>query len=278
MAVDSIEWHETAEKIQLLYEEKMRTYGWYNPDEGVQAVSSSIQNAYIQMCKNELLEVADAFTKTQESRLDMNEEEKKRKGLLGSTSKSGGDSVELDKDAFKAIEMIEKLASFADIRGDDSTYFKYWKTNQGSSSCILHGKWKLRFTTAADATFRPGKRGKAVTSQEVDAVNGKFINVINFPDNEGKVKGFRVVVDGTPVGSRMNLNFQRIVIERKSRIGFNRIVIPLPNFGFLERFTRSKDGKRRTKGPYFDLLYLDEEMRIHKTGEGKYFVQTRLID
>ena len=72
--------------------------------------------------------------------------------------------------------------------------------------------------------------------------------------------------------------FQQIVIERRSRIGLNKIMIPLPNFGFLERFTRGKDGKRRSKGPYFDLLYLDQNMRVHKTGEGKYFVQTRLID
>ena len=278
LKASNAEWQATAERIQILYEQKMRDYGWYTRSEGVQAVSLSIEDAYLQTLKRDLLLAADDFTLTQESRLDMNEEEKQRAGLLGSTSRSGGDGVDLDENARMAVELIEKLSSFSDIRQDDVSYFKGWKSSEGSSSCLLHGRWKLRFTTAADATFRPGKRGRAVTSQEIDVEKGKFTNVIEFPDNKGKVKGFRVIVEGTPVGSRMRLNFQQIVIERRSRIGLNKIMIPLPNFGFLERFTRGKDGKRRSKGPYFDLLYLDQNMRVHKTGEGKYFVQTRLID
>jgi hypothetical protein len=156
----------------------------------------------------------------------------------------------------------------------------------------LGGTWKLRFTTAADATFKPGKRGPATTLQYVNATIGTFTNIIEFRENKGKVRGFRVVVEGTPVNDkRINLTFKRVIIDRRSRVGLNTIVIPLPNFKFLERFSRKKESesdegegnseigtRKKREGPHFNMLYLDDEMRIHKTGDGNYFVQTRLYD
>ena len=122
---------------------------------------------------------------------------------------------------------------------------------------------------------------------------GTFTNIIEFRENKGKVKGFQVVVEGKPVNDkRINLTFRRVIIDRRSRVGLNRIVIPLPNFNFLQRFSRKKNlpeevsqeinvdtsTKKKREGPHFNMLYLDDEMRIHKTGEGNYFVQTRLYD
>ena len=157
----------------------------------------------------------------------------------------------------------------------------------------LGGTWKLRFTTASDATFKPGRRGPATTLQYVNSTIGTFTNIIEFRENKGKVKGFQVVVEGKPVNDkRINLTFRRVIIDRRSRVGLNRIVIPLPNFNFLQRFSRKKNlpeevsqeinvdtsTKKKREGPHFNMLYLDDEMRIHKTGEGNYFVQTRLYD
>ena len=151
----------------------------------------------------------------------------------------------------------------------------------------------MRFTTASDATFKPGRRGPATTLQYVNTTIGTFTNIIEFRENKGKVKGFQVVVEGKPVNDkRINLTFRRVIIDRRSRVGLNRIVIPLPNFNFLQRFSRKKNlpeevsqeinvdtsTKKRREGPHFNMLYLDDEMRIHKTGEGNYFVQTRLYD
>ena len=151
----------------------------------------------------------------------------------------------------------------------------------------------MRFTTASDATFKPGRRGPATTLQYVNSTIGTFTNIIEFRENKGKVKGFQVVVEGKPVNDkRINLTFKRVIIDRRSRIGLNRIVIPLPNFNFLQRFSRKKNlpeevseelnidtsTKKKREGPHFNMLYLDDEMRIHKTGEGNYFVQTRLYD
>lgn len=166
--------------------------------------------------------------------------------------------------------------------------------------------WKLRFTTAIDATFKPGKMGPVTTKQYVNATLGTFTNVIEFKENPGKTRGFQVVVEGRPTNdTRIDLTFKRVIIDRTSKIGLNRIVIPLPNFSFfsnikkfftriaqrfirvLSLFARNNDKqnkeenvkeKERNEGPYFNMLYLDDEMRIHKTGDGNYFVQTRLYD
>ena len=131
LKASNAEWQATAERIQILYEQKMRDYGWYTRSEGVQAVSLSIEDAYLQTLKRDLLLAADAFTLTQESRLDMNEEEKQRAGLLGSTSRSGGDGVDLDENARMAVELIEKLSTFSDIRQDDARCGRQGRPGRG---------------------------------------------------------------------------------------------------------------------------------------------------
>lgn len=151
----------------------------------------------------------------------------------------------------------------------------------------LGGTWKLRFTTATDATFKPGKRGPATTLQYVNTTVGTFTNIVEFRENKGKVKGFQVVVEGEPVNDiRINLTFRKVIIDRRSRVGLNKITIPIPNLTFLSRFFNRKrkvdEGMKATnknrEGPHFNMLYLDDEMRIHKTGDGNFFVQTRLYE
>ena len=151
----------------------------------------------------------------------------------------------------------------------------------------LGGTWKLRFTTATDATFKPGKRGPATTLQYVNTTIGTFTNIVEFRENTGKVKGFQVVVEGEPVDDkRINLTFRKVIIDRRSRVGLNKIVIPIPNLNFISKLFKGKGNvgegvtamKSKREGPHFNMLYLDDEMRIHKTGDGNFFVQTRLYD
>lgn len=97
----------------------------------------------------------------------------------------------------------------------------------------------------------------------------------------GKTKSVQVVVEGRPVtDTRINLTFRRVIFNRRSRIGLNKITIPIPSFSFLKRFQKREDPDDQNKktGPYFNMIYLDDEMRIHKTGDNNYFVQTRLYD
>lgn len=149
------------------------------------------------------------------------------------------------------------------------------------SRCGLDGVWKLVWTNAADATFKPGKQGSATAFQLIDAEKGTFTNAVNF-DGSGKLRGFRVVVAGVALSaSEMQLIFKRAVLLRRSRFPwlFRRLVIPFPNPGFLRWLgrilSRGKANQSR-RGAGFTILYLDDDLRMHRTFDGLYFVQQRL--
>jgi len=157
-----------------------------------------------------------------------------------------------------------------------------WKGYKGGSpkdDCLLNGKWKLKFTTAADATFKESPiRGKAITSQEIDAEAGTLVNVIDF--EKGKVKGFRVVINGEALSdNEVGLTFKRIEVFRNSRFPriFGKLIIPLPSFRFLRSFGWLGSGRKtRSKGAFFELKYIDEDFRMHKTGDGNWFIQQKV--
>mmetsp|Transcript_23576 Transcript_23576/g.51123 ORF Transcript_23576/g.51123 Transcript_23576/m.51123 type:complete len:364 (+) Transcript_23576:74-1165(+) len=146
--------------------------------------------------------------------------------------------------------------------------------NDGSpSDCKLGGQWKLRFTTAADATFSESpKRGKTSTSQEIDCAKGTLTNVVDF--ERGKLDGFRVVVAGEAVSDKeIDLTFRKVEILRKSRFPklFGKLSFRLPS-KLIRRLSSDKD----KRGPYLTLLYLDDDLRIHRSGTGNLFVQSRI--
>lgn len=200
----------------------------------------------------------------------------KREGLLGAASFKDD---KLTGNATDAI--IRQVLTLAEYNPNPDPC-KGWGTPQTDHSRTpLHGLWKLRFTTAADATFKPGKRGKAVTRQTANATSGYFLNQISFPNNtQGKVDGFTVFVKGTPSTSllnRMFLTFKRVEIYRsKSRFPklFGKVELLLPNLLPLVNFFRKSDNQLEL--PYFDVLFLDDELRVHRTGENNYFVQTSM--
>ena len=47
---------------------------------------------------------------------------------------------------------------------------------------------------------------------------------------------------------------------------------------FLARLIFLFRPKIKPATPFFDLLYLDDELRVQKTGEGNVFVQKRLVE
>jgi len=143
--------------------------------------------------------------------------------------------------------------------------------------CGLDGRWKLRFTNAADARFR----SDAETSQDIVAATGLFVNCVDFT-GEGKLRGFRVEVDGEALSdTEVQLAFRRVRLLRRSRFPrlFGTITIPLPNPKRLRRLTKFLSrgkGNEGSRGAGFELLYLDDGLRAHRTFDGLYFVQTRL--
>lgn len=231
--------------------------------------------------REKLLEKADLFSEKRMAGL-MAEDAPKAKGLFGAESR-GTATVSIDEDAQKVIDYIEEIAKMNPTPEPLKNWVGY---KDGGLDRYKHseldGMWKLRFTTATDATFKPGKRGKATTMQYINGTEGTFTNVIDFKENKGKVIGFRVVVEGKPInGTAVDLNFKKVIIERRSKVPFlfGKITIPLPSLSILQKLGGSKDKNgNKSRGAFFNIVYLDDEMRIHITGDGNYFVQTRLYE
>ena len=159
---------------------------------------------------------------------------------------------------------------------------EYWGDKARGSENKLNGQWNLLFSTAADATFsKNSTRGDAKAMNVVTASRQKIINVIQFlPGPEEKkerlVSSLRVRLKATAEGlNRINLTFKYVMVK------FNRLfflplkwtlILPVPGT-FITRilfFMRKSLPKA-----YFDVLYLDEELRIHKTGEDNLFIQKK---
>ena len=164
----------------------------------------------------------------------------------------------------------------------------------------LNGEWKLLFTTAADASFsKNSKRGSASVKNVVDATKGRITNVIDFEGGsaaddddatsvkkEPLVKQLNVVIAAKPAGkSRVGLQFKYAKIVLSRFFGWKRqwnLYIPVPApfitrlivfFNRIFRFGRK--GKNVPPMAYFDVLYLDNELRIQRTGEDNLFVQAK---
>jgi len=201
------------------------------------------------------------------------------RGLFGSSS-FGTAMVTLGDKGEEIIEIAERLSEFNPTTMPTFGWQGY-KGGDPRKDCLLDGNWKLRFTTGADATFRESSvRGKASTSQEIDAVDGTLTNVIDF--EKGNVKGFRVVVEGTAESDdEIGLTFKRILIQRRKKLLglFEKITIPLPSAKVLRIIAKiGSMGRAKPQKAGFQIKYIDDEFRMHKTIDGNWFIQTRLDD
>ena len=152
--------------------------------------------------------------------------------------------------------------------------------------CPLNGTWKLLYTTASDATFCSSGRTAHVQNM-IDARRGRITNVIDFA-NDGRapiVQQLRTVIGARALSpKRVGLQFR----YAKARLlgipwGPKRrltVSIPVPAtlwtyvvvfFSMLFR----RRLKKKVPRPYFDVLFLDKDLRIHKTGEDNVYIQVR---
>ena len=170
---------------------------------------------------------------------------------------------------------------------------------QGAQLSPLHGTWKLLFSTAADATFtKNSKRGDAQAQNIVNAATGRITNVIQFlPNNNNQkppaLRELNVVIAAKRLqDNRIGLTFKYAKAIFNRFLFWNikwKLYIPVPApfltrwivwLGRIVRFF-SLSGRRKhvvIKRPpqaYFDILYLDHQLRIQKTGEDNIFVQAR---
>mmetsp|Transcript_831 Transcript_831/g.2637 ORF Transcript_831/g.2637 Transcript_831/m.2637 type:complete len:265 (-) Transcript_831:8-802(-) len=245
--------------------------------------------------KAELLRLVEDFRVKQEDMWEVMEQK------AAAEKKKGGKKTSLLNAESFASQQVELSEELSELRNRTVAAIQRlvaqnptpepclgWRGFGGSSPADspLNGTWKLLFTDAADATFRKGKRGSAKTFQEVDAEKGLFVNCVDFSKTDAKLRGFRVFVEGEALSpSEMQLSFRKVRLLRNSRFPrlFGEVNIPLPNPKLLRNigrfFAKAMGGGKPNesdRGAGFTLLYVDQDMRVHQTFDGLYFVQRRL--
>lgn len=192
--------------------------------------------------------------------------------------------------AAHVLDICDQLAQVSPI--EEPT--KYLGDKENGEKCPLNGAWKLLFTTAADASFSTNStRGNAKAQNVVDATNSKITNIIDFEGKNGTtpaLKQLNVVIRATAASpSRVELKFRyaKAILTKFFFLPlFGRtlpLYIPVPGpfitriivfVSRILRFGRKKEVKKIPKA-YFDVAYLDKDLRIHKTGEDNVFVQAK---
>ena len=136
---------------------------------------------------------------------------------------------------------------------------------------------------------------QATVSNRVDAKSGRTTNIIEFTGRDHPA--FRATRSGTkrpPLQSlnvvlackaasptRVELVFKyvkpRINLKLFGRSFGVTLVVPVPG-PFLTRLLFLFRPRKKVPTAYFDVLYLDDDLRVHRTGQGNLFVQQRRAD
>lgn len=262
-----------------------------NAESSSDAASSSSQTAV--ELKNLLLEKIIEFRELKTRDGDVSIDFGVKGGELNATSRAPQkvDFYSISKDvgdkAKEILEVCEQLAAYAPI--SNATAFLGDKIN--GDRAPLNGAWKSLFTTAADANFsKNSTRGAARVQNIVNGKKGTITNVIDFETKEDGtepvLKQLNVVIKAIPVSpKRVELQFKYAKAVLTKFLFFKlrwSLYIPVPGpfitrcIVFLSRILKfGRKGAKKVPKGYFDLLYLDENLRVHRTGEDNFFVQVR---
>eukprot|EP00960_Hanusia_phi_P068893 766960-Hanusia_phi.AAC.1 len=241
--------------------------------------------------KRDLLNAVSSFKELQERDGKISVDFGVRGGELDSKSRAprnlaeDGGFYKISREVGEAADKIFSIIDDLSKVNPNPEATKHFGTQQGAT-CKLHGSWKLLFTTAADATFSTkSKRGDARASNEVDAVAGKVMNIIEFsprPDgSKPAVSKLQVRLRATALSAtRVGLEFKYVKASLQRIFGLELpgrgipLWFPVPGPALtrlLFFFRKVKDVPKA----FFDVVYLDDQLRIHRTGEGNLFVQVR---
>ena len=206
------------------------------------------------------------------------------------------DYYSISHEAGRAADAVMDAAESLAARNPTEEPTLYLGDRERGKLCPLDGEWKLLFTTAADATFsRNSTRGYATAKNVVDASRGRITNVVDFAPTYGEdggivgepvLKQLNVVIAATAAGkSRVELRFRYARAVLTKFFGWKirwSLYIPVPApfitriIVLVSRLLRFGGGtKKVVPRAYFDVLYLDDQLRIHRTGEDNLFVQAK---
>jgi hypothetical protein len=207
------------------------------------------------------------------------------------------------KDEPLILSLVEELSRLNPTECPTRGLATTTSQNNNNNKAPLNGQWRLLYTNAKDAEApartqkdnnnnnnkeerRTTTFGETVaegvqvtTGQRIDAPKGECVNFISLAGEKRPFDLLEITIRMTPLSdTRVRLDFLRgRALNERAPLPFLkdfRFSFPPAAFGdFLARL-RGKDPKVEPPA-YFDVLYVDEELRAHRTGEGKIFVQQR---
>mmetsp|Transcript_11988 Transcript_11988/g.17466 ORF Transcript_11988/g.17466 Transcript_11988/m.17466 type:complete len:213 (+) Transcript_11988:180-818(+) len=166
---------------------------------------------------------------------------------------------------FKLAEDLSKLNPTTDIMKDFSK---------------LDGNWKLDFTTAPVGEVPDEETSGFKTFQTIDTSKGLIYNVIDqgLPEKGLKIsigaeatRKSRVAIDFRTVEA-FNDRFPKKVTLRFPPRNLIRALSQIRAFVSRKEF----DEQEFKEIAYFDVLFLDEDLRIQRNSEGNLFVNSRV--
>mmetsp|Transcript_23585 Transcript_23585/g.38540 ORF Transcript_23585/g.38540 Transcript_23585/m.38540 type:complete len:259 (-) Transcript_23585:101-877(-) len=194
-----------------------------------------------------------------------------------------------DKNEELIISLVDELSTLNP--NEFATFGLGGYVGGSADKAPLNGEWKLLFTNAkdAEAPARTEKKSggkeevaegvKITTGQRIDAATGECINYIYAEGEKRPFDQLEITIKMTALTpSRVRLDFQRgRALNENAPLPFLkdfRFSFPPAYVGDALAALRGKDPKVEPPA-YFDVLYIDNEVRCHRTGEGKIFVQMR---
>lgn len=249
--------------------------------------------------KEKLIDSVKKFRALQDRDGDVSVDFGVKGGELNETSRAPQkvDYYSISKDvgdaAAQVLSICDQLSAVSPI--EEPT--KYLGNRVNGTLAPLNGPWKLLFSNAADASFsKNSTRGSAKAQNIVDGEKGIITNKIDFEVREDGTKPaleqLNVVIKAKAVSKkRVELTFLYAKAVLNKFFFFPlfgrklKIYIPVPAafitrivvfFGNIIRLIkRSTEPAPKVPQAYFDILYLDKDLRIHRTGQDNIFVQVK---
>ncbi|OEU09225.1 hypothetical protein FRACYDRAFT_264253 [Fragilariopsis cylindrus CCMP1102] len=210
-----------------------------------------------------------------------------------------------DKDESLIFSLVEELSKFNPTDCPTQGLAGYnEEVGRGGKSSPLDGSWRLLYTNAKDAEApartekdSSEKFGDTVksgievsTGQVIDAMKGECVNFIALEgttsgddeeesNNKKPFDRIEITIKMTPLNdTRVRLDFLRgRALNSNAPFSFLRdftFSFPPAVVGDILATIRGKDFRVEPQA-YFDILYIDDQLRAHRTGEGKIFIQER---
>jgi hypothetical protein len=195
------------------------------------------------------------------------------------------------------LSLVEQLAEFNPTDCPTRGLMGYMNgkgSTKPGGAAPLNGKWRLLYTNArdAEAPARTNKNQKeepfgdgvatgvdVKTGQRIDASLGQCVNYIALQGDQRPFDQLEITIKMTPLSEkRVRLDFLTARVQNaKAPLPFLKDVtlnFPPAALGDFVARLRGNDPNVEPQA-YFDVLYIDGELRAHRTGEGKIFVQVR---